>query len=130
MRKIVVMPLSSRGPPARLVRFRQTFVIYSHGQESGVPLRPACEPACSRERPIIRLGFPGLCRPGALIYGRWFVVGGRRVTPLKEALTALADVLAKRPPEEILFDWFRSGRLVGELSVLIKRRHPEVLASQ
>ena len=24
--------------------------------------------------------------------------------------------------------WFRSGRLVGELSVLIKRRHPEVQA--
>src|SRR4051794_14109509 len=44
---------------------------------------------------------------------------------LKEALTALADVLAKRPAEEILFEWFRSGRLVGELSVLIKRRHPE-----
>ena len=50
------------------------------------------------------------------------------MTPLKEALTALADVLAKRPAEEILFDWFRSGRLVGELSVLIKRRHPEVQA--
>ena len=47
---------------------------------------------------------------------------------LKEALTALADVLAKRPAEEILFGWFRSGRLVGELSVLIKRRHPEVQA--
>src|SRR3954463_3543874 len=46
----------------------------------------------------------------------------------KEALTALADVLAKRPAEEILFDWFRSGRLVDELSVLIKRRHPEVQA--
>jgi hypothetical protein len=46
--------------------------------------------------------------------------------PLKEALTALADALAKRPAEEILFDWFRSGRLVGELSVLIKRMHPEV----
>ena len=66
---------------------------------------------------------------GALdLTGRWFVVGGRRVTPLKEALTALADVLAKRPAQEILFDWFRSGRLVGELSVLIKRRHPEVQA--
>jgi hypothetical protein len=38
----------------------------------------------------------------------------RRVTPLKEALTALADVLAKRPAQEILFDWFRSGRLVGD----------------
>jgi len=48
--------------------------------------------------------------------------------PLKEALTALADVLAKGPAQEILFDWFRSGRLVGELSVLIKRRHPEVQA--
>jgi hypothetical protein len=44
------------------------------------------------------------------------------VTPLKEAL---ADALAKRPAEEILFEWFRSGRLVGELSVLFKRRHPE-----
>ena len=44
--------------------------------------------------------------------------------PLKEALTALADALAKRPVEEILFDWFRSGRLVGELSVLIKRGIP------
>ena len=41
------------------------------------------------------------------------------MTPVKEALTALADVLAKLPAEEILFDWFRSGRLVGELSVLI-----------
>ena len=50
------------------------------------------------------------------------------MTPLKEALAALADALAKRPAEEILFDWFRSGRLVGELSVLIKRRHPEVQA--
>ena len=48
------------------------------------------------------------------------------MTPLKEALTVLADVLAERPAEEILFDWFRSGRLVGELSVLIKRRHPDV----
>jgi hypothetical protein len=56
------------------------------------------------------------------------VVGGRRVTPLKEALTALADVLAKRPAQETLFNWFRPGRLVGELSVLIKRRHPEVQA--
>ena len=55
--------------------------------------------------------------------------GGCRVTnPIKEALTALADALAKRPAEEILLDWFRSGRLVGELSVLIKRRHPEVQA--
>ena len=48
--------------------------------------------------------------------------------PLKEALTALADALAKRPAKEILFEWFRSGRLVGELSVLMKRRHPEVQA--
>ena len=47
-------------------------------------------------------------------------------TTFKEALAALADALAKRPAEEILFDWFRSGRLVGELSVLIKRRHPDV----
>ena len=31
----------------------------------------------------------------------------------------------KLPAEEILFGWFRS---VGELSVLIKRRHPEVQA--
>ena len=48
--------------------------------------------------------------------------------PIKEALTALADALAKRPAEEILFEWFRSGRLVGELSVLMKRRHPDVQA--
>ena len=50
------------------------------------------------------------------------------MTPLKEALTGLADLLAKRPAEEILFEWLRSGRLVGELTVLIKRRHPEVQA--
>ena len=49
-------------------------------------------------------------------------------TAPKEALAALADALAKRPAEEILFDWFRSGRLVGELSVLIKRRHPDMQA--
>ena len=49
-------------------------------------------------------------------------------TSLKEALTVLADALAKRPAEEILFEWFRSGRLVGELSVLLKRRYPEVQA--
>jgi hypothetical protein len=51
-----------------------------------------------------------------------------RREPLKEALTALADALAGRSAEEILFEWFRSGRLVGELSVLLKRRHPEVQA--
>src|SRR4051812_36250622 len=49
-------------------------------------------------------------------------------TPLKEALVDLADALAKRPAEEILFQWFRSGRLVGELSDLMKRRHPAVQA--
>jgi hypothetical protein len=48
------------------------------------------------------------------------------VTPLKEALVDLTDALAKRPAEEILFRWFRSGRLVGELSDLMKRRHPAV----
>ena len=56
-----------------------------------------------------------------------YIMDARR-DHLKEALTALADVLAKRPAEEILFGWFRSGRLIGELSVLIKRRHPEVQA--
>jgi hypothetical protein len=30
-------------------------------------------------------------------------------TPLKEALIALADALAKRPAEEILLQWFRSA---------------------
>ena len=49
-------------------------------------------------------------------------------TPLKEALTALADALATRPAEEILFQWFRSGRLIRELSDLMKRRHPAVQA--
>ena len=57
-----------------------------------------------------------------------FTRGCHVTNPFKDALTALADVLAKRPAEEILFEWFRSGRLVGELSVLIKRRHPEVQA--
>src|SRR6476619_5925159 len=55
------------------------------------------------------------------------MIGGQ-VILVKEALTALADALAKRPAEEILFEWFRSGRLVGELSVLMKRRHPDVQA--
>ena len=32
------------------------------------------------------------------------------MTHLKEALTVLAECLAKRPAEEILFEWFRSGR--------------------
>jgi hypothetical protein len=57
-----------------------------------------------------------------------YSMGMRGVTSLQEALTALADALAKRPAEEILFQWVRSGRLVGELSVLMKRRHPEVQA--
>ena len=35
---------------------------------------------------------------------------------------------ANRPAEEILFEWLRSGRLVGELSVILKRRHPDVQA--
>jgi hypothetical protein len=48
------------------------------------------------------------------------------VTPLKEALIALTDALAKRPAEEILSQWFRSARLVGELSDLMKCRHPSV----
>ena len=47
------------------------------------------------------------------------------MAPLKEALTVLA-MSGQAPAEEILFDWFRSGRLVGDLSVLIKRRHPDV----
>jgi hypothetical protein len=34
--------------------------------------------------------------------------------------------LAKRPAEEILFQWFRSGRLIGELCALLKPRHPAV----
>ena len=74
------------------------------------------------------------CDASALAQRRRTLVGSqahhrmRGVTPLKEALTALADALAKRPAEEILFEWFRSGRLVGELSALMKRRHPEVQA--
>jgi hypothetical protein len=43
-------------------------------------------------------------------------------------LIALTDALAKRPADEILFQWFRSGRLIGELSNLMRRRHPEVQA--
>ena len=52
----------------------------------------------------------------------------RGVTPLKEAMTVLVDALAKRPAEEIMFDWFRSGRLDRELSDLMRCRHPEVQA--
>ena len=52
----------------------------------------------------------------------------RVTTPLKEAMIALADALAKRPAEEIMFEWFRSGRLDGELSDLMKSRHPKVQA--
>ena len=62
------------------------------------------------------------------VAGQWAHHGMPGVTPLQQALTALADALAERPAEEILFQWFRSGRLVGELSVLMKRRHPEVQA--
>jgi len=50
------------------------------------------------------------------------------VSAIKAALTALADALAKRPAEEILFEWLRSGRLVGDVSVILKRRHPDVQA--
>jgi hypothetical protein len=82
----------------------------------------------TQRSPLVRYFAVCLVGPPRKIYGRWFVARGRLVTPLKEALTALADVLAKRPAQEILFDWFRSGRLVGELSVLLKRRHPDVQA--
>jgi hypothetical protein len=43
---------------------------------------------------------------------------------MKTALTALADALAELPAEDILFTWFRSGRLVGELHELLEQRHP------
>jgi hypothetical protein len=46
------------------------------------------------------------------------------VTPLKEALTALADALAKRPAEEILFEsflWTTGRRTLG---------HPQASASR
>ena len=58
--------------------------------------------------------------------GRFHLMDAQCDHDSQEALAALADALAERPAEEILFDWFRSGRLVGELSVLIKRRHPDV----
>jgi hypothetical protein len=48
--------------------------------------------------------------------------------PITEALSALADALATRPAEEILFQWFRSGRPIGELSAVLKCRHPDVQA--
>jgi hypothetical protein len=71
-------------------------------------------PVLTQRSPLVCYFASGYPDGGALnLTGRWFVVGGRRVTPLKEALTALADILAKRPAQEILFDWFRSGRLVG-----------------
>ena len=64
------------------------------------------------------------CRPPHVQFARHGYHHGN----LKEALIALTDVLAKRPTEEILFQWFRSARLVGELSDLMKRRHPSVQA--
>jgi hypothetical protein len=59
---------------------------------------------------------------------RKFSIRSEEVTPLKEALITLTDALAKRPTDEILFQWFRSARLVGEVSDLMKRRHPSVQA--
>jgi hypothetical protein len=47
---------------------------------------------------------------------------------MKTALTALTDALAELPAEDILFTWFRSGRLVGELHELLEQRHPLKLA--
>ena len=43
---------------------------------------------------------------------------------MKTGLTALTDALAELPAEDILFTWFRSGRLVGELHELLEQRHP------
>ena len=43
---------------------------------------------------------------------------------MKTALIALTDALAELPAEDILFTWFRSGRLVGELHELLEQRHP------
>jgi hypothetical protein len=50
-----------------------------------------------------------------------------RNNPLTEAMTALANAWPSAV-RRIVFDRFRAGRLVGEISVLIKRRHPEVQA--
>jgi hypothetical protein len=60
----------------------------------------------------------------------WIVSeSARLVCPdVADVLIGLADALAKRPAEEILFEWLRSGRLVGELSGILKRRHPDVQA--
>lgn len=48
--------------------------------------------------------------------------------PPQRSTDCTGRCLGQTPSAGILFDWFRSGRLVGELSVLIKRRHPEVQA--
>ena len=58
----------------------------------------------------------------------FFVGGTRRDQPTKRSTDRTGRCLSQAAGEEILFDWRRSGRLVGELSVLIKRRHPEVQA--
>jgi hypothetical protein len=50
--------------------------------------------------------------------------GGTMNGNMKTALTVLADALAELPAEDILFTWFRSGRLVGELHELLEQRHP------
>ena len=57
-----------------------------------------------------------------------FVAATAAITSAERVNHEQCHCLAERPAEEIQFQWFRSGTLVGELSVLMKRRHPEVQA--
>ena len=48
--------------------------------------------------------------------------------PTQRSVHSTVGCLGQAPGGGNPIDWFRSRRLVGELSVLIKRRHPEVQA--
>jgi hypothetical protein len=43
---------------------------------------------------------------------------------LEAPLTAVADVLAELPGNELVFEWLRGGRLVDEVWLILEERHP------
>ena len=59
---------------------------------------------------------------------KWRKTHGARMFETCSPRLSLVTVTRIGTWRGILFEWFRSGRLVGELSVLLKRRHPEVQA--
>jgi len=63
--------------------------------------------------PFSRMPFSDSAEPRRCLIFAGGVLRCLVANPPKEALTALADALAKRPVEELLFDWFRSGGAGG-----------------